>query len=74
LKNNVTNETQQINGVRKIMNMTVKGYFRSVQTPRSFLNTVRLIQESPGLHVKKKEFSFPREVKGLRFTNTEGQK
>jgi hypothetical protein len=56
------------------MNTTMKGYSKSVQTPRSFLNTVRLIQEFPGLHVKKKDFSFPREVKGSRFTNTEGQK
>lgn len=40
LKNNVTNETQQLNGMRKIMSMTMKGYLKSVQIPRSFLNTV----------------------------------
>ena len=37
------------------MNMTMKGYLKSVQTPSSFLNTVRLIQASSGLHVNKKE-------------------
>jgi len=60
--------------MRKIMNMIMKGFLKSVQTPRSFLNTARLIQESPGLHLKKRDFSFSREVKGSRFTNTEGQK
>jgi hypothetical protein len=43
LKNNVASETQQINDMRKIVNMIMKGFFlKSVQTPRSFLNTARL--------------------------------
>jgi hypothetical protein len=37
LISNVTNETQKLNGLRKIMNITMKGYLKSVQTPRSFL-------------------------------------
>lgn len=39
LKNIFTYETQQLNGIGKIMNMTMKEYLKSVQTPRSFLNT-----------------------------------
>jgi hypothetical protein len=45
LKNNFTYETQQLNGIGKIMNMTMKEYLKSVQTPRSFLN--RLTPNDP---------------------------